>query len=192
MTSALSMLSAITVSMKSTVYSFMMKLGMVLIGYTWFSLIVTMLCCCCWLGGRKGIWPVKTEWWGANVIICLGRGADLRMAHLMPLPLTISCSSKSRLVLPLWYRLTQVFPDKRPLNGCCCCCCCCNYAGRTMQDFCWKSLTRGWLFICCEFCRQVQLELTVGVSFFCLQGMLWIVFLAQMLQLFMWFVQNGC
>ena len=28
---------------------------------------------------------------------------------------------KSRLVLPFWYRLTQVFLEKRPLNGCCCC-----------------------------------------------------------------------
>ena len=29
----------------------------------------------CWLSGRKGIWPVKTEWWGAGVVICLERGA---------------------------------------------------------------------------------------------------------------------
>jgi len=29
-------------------------------------------------------------------------------------------SEKSRLVLPFWYRLTQVVPDKRPLNGCVC------------------------------------------------------------------------
>jgi len=28
------------------------------------------------------------------VIICLERGADLHMAQLMPLPLTVSCSSK--------------------------------------------------------------------------------------------------
>ena len=27
---------------------------------------------------------------------------------------------KSRLVLPFWYRLTQVVLEKRPLNGCCC------------------------------------------------------------------------
>jgi len=59
----------------------------------------------------KGIRPVKTEWWDAGVVICLGQGADL------PLPLTISCSSKSRLVLPFWYQLTQVYPDKGPLNG---------------------------------------------------------------------------
>jgi len=31
--------------------------------------------------------------------LCLGQGADLHMAQLMPLPLTISCSGKSRLYL---------------------------------------------------------------------------------------------
>ena len=33
-----------------------------------------------WLGGRKGIQPVKTEQWGAGMVICLERGADLHMA----------------------------------------------------------------------------------------------------------------
>jgi len=32
----------------------------------------------------------KTEWWGAGMVVCLERGADLHMAHLMPLPLTVS------------------------------------------------------------------------------------------------------
>jgi len=31
-----------------------------------------------------------TEWWGAGVDICLEQGADLHMAQLMPLPLTVS------------------------------------------------------------------------------------------------------
>jgi len=48
----------------------------------------------CWLGGRKGIRPAKTEWWGAGVVVCLEQGADLHMAQLMPLPLTVSCFSK--------------------------------------------------------------------------------------------------
>ena len=52
------------------------------------------------------------KWWDAGVVNCLGRGADLHMAQLMPLPLTISCSSKSRLVIPFWYWLTRVVPDK--------------------------------------------------------------------------------
>jgi len=47
------------------------------------------------------------------MVICLERGADLHMAQLMPLPLTVSCFSKIRLVLPSWYRLTRVVPEKR-------------------------------------------------------------------------------
>jgi len=31
---------------------------------------------------------------GVGVVVCLERGADLHMAQLMPLPLTLSCSSK--------------------------------------------------------------------------------------------------
>jgi len=44
-----------------------------------------------------------TEWWGAGIVISLERGADLHITQLMPLPLTISCSSKSRLVLSQWF-----------------------------------------------------------------------------------------
>jgi len=71
------------------------------------------------LVGRQEGHPAckKTEWWGAGVVICLERGADLHMAQLMPLPLSLA-SVKSRLVLPFWYRLTQVVPDNGPINGC--------------------------------------------------------------------------
>jgi len=51
------------------------------------------------------------------MVICLERGADLHIAQLMPLPLA---SLKSRLVLPFWYRLTRVDPDKGTLSGCVC------------------------------------------------------------------------
>jgi len=70
------------------------------------------------VGGRKGIRPVKNWVVGCWHGYLPGQGADLHMAQLMPLPLTISCSSKSKLVLPYWYRLTRVVPDKGPLNGC--------------------------------------------------------------------------
>jgi len=43
----------------------------------------------CLLGDRKGIRPVKTEWWGAGVVICLELGAVLHIAQLMPLPLIL-------------------------------------------------------------------------------------------------------
>ena len=57
------------------------------------------------------------------MVICLERGADLHMAQLMPLPLTISCSSKSRLVLPEWFcfsgtGLPRLSWKKRLLNEC--------------------------------------------------------------------------
>ena len=61
------------------------------------------------------------------MVICLEQGADLHMAQLMPLPLSVSCFSKIQLVLPFWYRLTQVVPDKGPLNGCVCVCVCVAY-----------------------------------------------------------------
>jgi len=35
------------------------------------------------LGGRKGIRPVKTEWWGAGVVICLEQGADLQTTAIV-------------------------------------------------------------------------------------------------------------
>jgi len=38
--------------------------------------------------------------------LCVGQGADLHMAQLMPLPLTVSFSSKSRLVLLSWSYLS--------------------------------------------------------------------------------------
>jgi len=36
----------------------------------------------------------KNEWWGAGVVICLEQAADLHIAQLMPLPLTVSCFSE--------------------------------------------------------------------------------------------------
>jgi len=54
------------------------------------------------------------------MVICLERGADLHMAQLMPCHSLSLASVKARLVLPFWYRLTWVVPDKRPLNGCVC------------------------------------------------------------------------
>jgi len=52
-----------------------------------------------WAAGRAAGLS-KTEWWGAGVVICLDRGADLHMAQLMPLPLTVSCFSKIQIALP--------------------------------------------------------------------------------------------
>jgi len=68
--------------------------------------------------------------------VCLERGADLHMDQRIPLPLTVSCFSKSRLVLPFWYRLTWVVPDKGPLNGCECVICVYNmYIKKCAAEF---------------------------------------------------------
>ena len=72
----------------------------------------------CWLGGRTGIRPVKKEReWGAGVVTCLERGADLHMAQLMPLPLTVSCFSKIHICFTF---LVLALPDKGLFNSCVC------------------------------------------------------------------------
>jgi len=69
------------------------------------------------LVGRQEGHPAckKIEWWDVGVVVW-DEVQTLHTAQLMPLPLTVSCSSKSRLVLtclvlPFWYLLTQVVPD---------------------------------------------------------------------------------
>jgi len=69
------------------------------------------------VGRQEGIWPEKTERWGAGMVICLERGANLHMAQPMPLPFIFSCFSKIQIGLPFWYPLTWVVPEKGPLNG---------------------------------------------------------------------------
>jgi len=74
------------------------------------------------------------------------------------LPLTVSCLSKFRLVLPFLYRLTWVVPDKRPLNGCMCVCVLLVWLCDRILHFCmaWalhtsiSLLTSGMFFSCCN------------------------------------------
>jgi len=56
------------------------------------------------------------------MVICLERGADLHMAQLMPLPLTVSCSSKIQIGFTFLVRAHLGSPGKGPLNGCVCVC----------------------------------------------------------------------
>ena len=46
------------------------------------------------VGQQEGHPACKKQWWGAGVVVCLEQGADLHIAQLIPLPLTVSCSSK--------------------------------------------------------------------------------------------------
>jgi len=76
------------------------------------------------LGGRKNIRPVKKlEWWGTGMVICLERDADLQMAQLMPLPLTVSCFSKIQIVFTFLVPAHLGSPGKRAVKRVCVCVC---------------------------------------------------------------------
>jgi len=67
---------------------------------------------------QEGHPACKKQWWGAGVVICLEQGADLRMAQLMPLPLTVSCFSKIQIGFTFLVLAHLGSPGKGPLNGC--------------------------------------------------------------------------
>jgi len=83
----------------------------------------------CWLGSRKGTWPVKTELWGAGMVICLEQGADLHMAQLMPLPLTVSCFSKIYIGCTFLVPAHLGSPGQRAVKRVCVSVCVVNVAG---------------------------------------------------------------
>jgi len=78
---------------------------------------------CCWLGVIKAIRPVKTEWWGAGIVVCLERGADLHVVQLMPLPLTVSCFSKIQIGLTFLVPADLGSPGQRAVKWVCVCVC---------------------------------------------------------------------
>jgi len=76
------------------------------------------------LVGRQEGHPAckKLEWCGAGVVICLQRGTDLHMAQLMPLPFTVSCSSKLQIGFTFLVPAHPGSPrqqqqQQRPFNG---------------------------------------------------------------------------
>ena len=71
------------------------------------------------LGVRKSIRPVKIDWWGVGVVICLEWGCIWsNWCHCHPRTPSSLASFKSRLGLPFWYRFTEVVLEERPLNRC--------------------------------------------------------------------------
>ena len=75
------------------------------------------------LVGRQEGHPAckKTEWWGAGVVICLERGADLHMAQLVPLPLTVSCFSKIQIGFTFLVPAHTGNPGQRAVKRVCVC-----------------------------------------------------------------------
>ena len=54
------------------------------------------------------------------MVIRLEQGADLHMAQLMPLPLTVSCFSRTQIGFTFLMPAYPGSPEKGPLNGCVC------------------------------------------------------------------------
>jgi len=65
----------------------------------------------------------KSEWWGAGMVICLEQSADLHMAQLMPLPLTVSCFSKIQIGFVFLVPAHLGSPRKRAVKRVCVCVC---------------------------------------------------------------------
>jgi len=61
------------------------------------------------------------EWWGAGVVICLKRGADLHMVQLIPLPLTVFCFSKIQIGFTFLVPAHLGSPGKRAVKRVCVC-----------------------------------------------------------------------
>jgi len=78
----------------------------------------------CWLGDSKGIRPVRVVgyWRG---YLSRARCRIVHMASLCHCHSLSLASIKSRLVLPFWYRLTRVVPEKRAVKRVCVCVCVC-------------------------------------------------------------------
>jgi len=67
----------------------------------------------------------KTNWWGVGMVVCLERGADMHMAQLMPLPLTVSCFSKIQIGSTFLVPAHPGSPGKRTVKRVCVCVCVC-------------------------------------------------------------------
>jgi len=61
----------------------------------------------------------KTEWWSAGVVVCLEQGADLHIAQLMPLPLTVTCFSKIQIGFTFLIPAHLGSPGKRAVKRVC-------------------------------------------------------------------------
>ena len=94
--------------------------GHFLVFILWLVLLTYFRQCFDAVGWRQEGHPAckKLERCGAGMVICLERGADLHMAQLMPLSLTVSCFSKIQIGFTFLVLVHLGTPGKGPLNGC--------------------------------------------------------------------------
>ena len=110
----------------------------------------------CWLGGRKSIGTVKKLSGGVMAWLSVWNEVQTCIwpscCHCHSLSLA---SVKSRLVLPLWYRLTRVVLEKGPIYGCTCC----TVIGKILTDtsrraVCLRSSRASCVETCAARCRS--------------------------------------
>ena len=77
------------------------------------------------------------------MVICTERNADLHMAQLMPLPLTVSCLSKIQIGLTFLVLAHLGSPGKRAVKRVCVCVCVCV---RVRVCGAMSSLTANWVY----------------------------------------------
>ena len=73
------------------------------------------------VGRQEGHPACKNRVVGAGVVICLERGANLHMAQLMPLPLTVSCFSKNQICFTFLVPAHLGSPGQRAAKRVCVC-----------------------------------------------------------------------
>ena len=86
-----------------------------------YALFVVLLLCAfsaltLLVGQQEGHPVCKKQMWAAGVVICLERGADLHMAQLMPLPLTVSCFSQIRIGFTFLVSADPGIPGQRAVK----------------------------------------------------------------------------
>ena len=94
------------------------------------------------------------------MVICLERGADLHMAQLMPLPLTVSCFSRIQIGLPFWCS-----PGQRAVKRVCVCV-------FIFDSFCYLNIYHTDLGLIFVFGRTIAVDERSEVSFQIVQGTL--------------------
>ena len=92
------------------------------------------------------------------MVVCLERGADLHMAQLMPLPLTVSCISKIQIGFTFLVPAHPGSPGQRAVKRVCVCVCVCDSKYVIIFD----PLFRGYLIGACAVAANVLSMVTVG------------------------------
>jgi len=74
------------------------------------------------------------------MVVCLEQGADLHMAQLMPLPLTVSCFSKIQIGCTFLVAAHLGSPGKRAIKRVCVCVCVCIFRFHKQMSLVGRSL----------------------------------------------------